>query len=66
MRNLEDAIAIATRHVDEGRRIVAQQRKRVAENGAGSDAADLLQTFERSLEIFESDLDRLLKERVGK
>jgi hypothetical protein len=51
MKNLEDLIAMATRHVDEGRRIVAEQRKRVADNNAGPDAAGLLQTFERSLEI---------------
>jgi len=66
MKNLEELIAMATRHVDEGRRIVAEQRKRVTENTAGPDAAALLQTFQRSLEIFEYDLDGLLRERAGK
>jgi hypothetical protein len=66
MKNLEHLIAMATRHVDEGRRIVAEQRKRVADNNAGPDAAGLLQTFERSLEIFEYDLDGLLRERAEK
>ena len=63
MANLDDAIAMATRHVEEGRRIVERQRKLIAEERGGADANDLLRTFERSLEIFEGDLDRLISER---
>ena len=58
--------AVAAHHVDEGRRIVEQQRRRIAESGAGSDEVDLLKTFEHSLAIFEADLARLLKERDRK
>ena len=61
MGYLDDRFATAKRHVDEGRRIAEQQRKRIAEGGAG--AEDLLKTFEQSLAIFEANLDRLIKER---
>jgi hypothetical protein len=48
----------------EGRRIVERQRKLIAEGRVGPDAsAMILITFERSQEIFESDLDRLLQEQ---
>ena len=50
-------------HVEEGRRIVERQRARVAIGWAGSNALELLATFEQSQAIFEQDLDRLLKER---
>jgi len=62
MWNLDEAISMARRHVEEGRRIVERQR---AKKRAGFDATDLLKTFERSLEIFEGDLERLLRERNG-
>lgn len=60
--HLDALIATATRHVVEGRRIVEQQRQRVA-SGGFSGAEDLLETFETSLAIFEGDLERLLKQR---
>ena len=66
MRNLEEAIALARRHVEEGRRIVEQQRKLIAEKRLGPDAADLLKTFERSLEIFEADLAKLRQDKDRK
>ena len=66
MRNLDEAIAIATRHVEEGRQIVERQKKLIAEKRGGHDAADLLKTFERSLDIFERDLARLISERDKK
>jgi hypothetical protein len=65
MGNPEDQIATATRHVAEGRRIVEQQRMLIAEGRGGPEAFALLKTFERSQEIFEVDLDRLLRERGG-
>ena len=61
----KDAIAIATRHVEEGRRIVTQQRKLISEGLAVPNAVELLRTFEQSLKIFEADLERLLRERDG-
>jgi hypothetical protein len=63
MGNLDEAIALARKHVEEGRRIVERQQKLVAENRSGPDGFALLKTFERSLEIFEGDLDRLLKQQ---
>ena len=42
----EDDIIQATRHVEEGRRIVEHQRKLIAEKRAGPDAFDLFRTFE--------------------
>jgi len=65
MTKLDEAISLARRHVEEGRRIVERQRKLIAEKRSGFDATDLLKTFERSLEIFEGDLERLLRERNG-
>jgi hypothetical protein len=47
----------------EGRRIVERQRKLISEGRVGPDASAILITFERSQEIFESDLDRLLQEQ---
>ena len=66
MRNLEEQIAVARRHVEEGRGIVERQRKLIAEKRGGPDAAELLKTFERSQEIFERELNRLLSERDKK
>ena len=63
MGTLDDMIALATRYVAESRRIVERQRKLVAEKRGGPDGLELLKTFERSQEIFQRDLDRLLRER---
>jgi hypothetical protein len=63
MGNLEIRIALASRHVDEGRRMVEQQRQLIAKHGPQPDTVALLKTFEQSLEIFQADLERLLEER---
>lgn len=65
MSDLDDKIAMARQHVIDGRRIVRQQRARIANKIGGPEAQSLLETFERSLEIFEQDLERLLTERDG-
>ncbi|KRR10767.1 hypothetical protein CQ12_39995 [Bradyrhizobium jicamae] len=62
-RNLDNRIEQAKRRVEQGRRIIARQRKRIVD---GSAAADLLETFEQSQTIFEEDLARLLRERDGR
>jgi hypothetical protein len=51
-------VAIAERHVVDGRRIVARQRALISDKAAGRDTFDaeqLLDQFERTLEIFEDD-----------
>ena len=54
------------RHVEDGRKIVDHQRKRVEADTAAPGAAELLQQFEQTQAIFEEDLARLLKERDGR
>jgi hypothetical protein len=61
MHNLEDRIALANRRVNESRLI--EQRKLILEGRAVPNAAQLLKTFEESLEILESNLRHLLGER---
>jgi hypothetical protein len=63
MRKLGEFIKQATLHVKQGRRIIAEQRKRIADGSGAPDAVELLKSFEQSQEIFEQDLDRLLKKR---
>jgi hypothetical protein len=53
-----------TRHVENGPQIVVRQRQLIAARGASPEALAMLQTFEKSVEIFEADLDRLLKEEA--
>jgi hypothetical protein len=57
---VEDRLARARRHVEEGRRIVWRQYLLVARekrSGRNTEASEaLLRTFERSLAIFEADL----------
>ncbi len=61
---LDDQIEMARRHVLDGRRIVAGQRQRIAKGEVhGEGPQQLLASFERSLEIFEQDLERLLRAR---
>lgn len=60
---LQDRIANATRHVEMGRRIVARQHEIVATGILGAAARELLEIFERSQEIFETDLVNLLKRK---
>ena len=62
MPDLDYRIALARRHVEEGRRIVERQRARIASGRAGADAGQLLEVFQQSLAIFEQDLASLLKE----
>jgi len=67
MASREQQIELAERHVLEGRRIVMTQRARIARGEVnGDDARRLLPTFERSLDIFEQDLARLLAQRDRK
>ena len=51
---------LAQRHVAEARRIVARQRRLIADltrcNGYGQQEAKILAAFEKSLAIFEDDL----------
>jgi hypothetical protein len=59
---------MAARHVAEGRRVVEQQRRRIAKlKKAGRPTFDQEQTlrvFETTLQIFEDD-ERRLRERMG-
>ncbi|MVT65752.1 hypothetical protein GPL21_11600 [Bradyrhizobium pachyrhizi] len=59
---LDERIAQAQRHVDGGRRIVERQREIVARSGL-PDSIDLLDLFERTQLIFETDLADLLKKK---
>jgi hypothetical protein len=52
---LDEKIAQAQRHVDSGRRIIERQRALIARLGSPA-AIDLLVVFERTQQIFESDL----------
>ena len=67
MASLDQQIELARRHVLEGRRIVTAQRARMASGQVdGEEAHRLLASFEQSLEIFEQELARLLRQRDGK
>ncbi|MCA6122222.1 hypothetical protein J6500_10025 [Bradyrhizobium sp. WSM 1704] len=65
MATLDEMIALAEKHVENGRRIVAKQRERVESGNSYNiaQARELLEHFERTLAIFESDLKRLLDQR---
>jgi hypothetical protein len=45
---LQDQIAMATRHVETGRRIIDRQRLIVASGRCGAMGTDLLERFERT------------------
>jgi hypothetical protein len=61
---LSERIALATLHVEKGRRIVDKQRDLVEAKGPNlAEAKNLLALFETSQAIFESDLDRLSQEQ---
>jgi len=66
LRNLDAQIEQARRHVEDGRKIIERQRKRVAAGVAVPSAAELLQQFEQTQAIFEQELARLIKERYGR
>jgi hypothetical protein len=63
MESLADRIAQAERRAVRGRRIVELQRQLIADGDTSPHAYEVLATFERSVEIFEEDLARLLKQR---
>jgi hypothetical protein len=58
-----DPLAIAQRHVQEGREIVARQRRIIAQRKAAGldtrDAESVLTEFERRLATFEDDLQAI-------
>jgi hypothetical protein len=58
----ETKLAQATRHVAEGKRIVAKQREIIARQkraGADTTLSEELAQFERTLVIFETDLQAI-------
>ncbi|MCC8951363.1 hypothetical protein [Bradyrhizobium brasilense] len=65
MPTLDEQIARARKHVEDGRRIVANQRERIASGKTynEAEARELLEQFERAQVLFESDLKRLLDQR---
>lgn len=65
-QDINELIDQAMRHVEQGRLIIAEQRKRMALGTAAEGAAELLQLFEQTQAIFCEDLTRLLRERDGK
>jgi hypothetical protein len=66
MDELDQRIALAQRHVKRGREIVERQRRIVAGGYALFDSKNLLATMERTLKLFEDDLERLLKEKAAR
>jgi hypothetical protein len=60
---LDEKIAQAEHHVDSGRRIIERQRALVARHDGWASALDILECFERTQQIFESDLADLLKRK---
>lgn len=62
MPTLDEQIAIAKKHVEDGRRIVARQRERIAMGTSynEAEAQELLEMFEQAQALFESALKRLL------
>ncbi|SDF31781.1 hypothetical protein SAMN05216337_105124 [Bradyrhizobium brasilense] len=65
MPTLDEQIAIAKKHVEDARRIVANQRERIASGKTynEAEARELLEQFERAQLLFESDLKGLLDQR---
>ena len=63
MMTLQSRIELATRHVAMGREIVARQRELAVKGKMGSASRELLELFERTQDIFENDLARLVAER---
>jgi hypothetical protein len=62
---LDERIVMAARHVETGRLIIARQRALLARGLTDMRGEDLLETFERSQQIFEEDLAALLKAKKG-
>jgi hypothetical protein len=63
MVTIDEMVAKAIGQVTEGRHIIERQRQQIAKLGVRQDRVDLLRNLERSLEVFENDLKRLLKQR---
>ena len=65
----ETLLEMAVRHVAEARRIVEEQRRRIASakevGNATLDLEQTLQMFESTLRIFEDD-ERRIREHMGK
>jgi hypothetical protein len=60
---LDEKITQAQRHVNGGRTVIERQRALVARYDGWASAVDLLECFERTQHIFESDLSDLLKRK---
>ena len=62
MPTLDEQIAIAKKHVEDGRRIVTSQRERTARGTSynEAEARELLEMFEQAQALFESALKRLM------
>jgi len=64
---IETTLALARRHVQDGKCIVAAQKKIISEikacGGDARGAEDLLDTFRRTQAIFEDHLGRLAKDK---
>lgn len=69
MRPWIDRYLEAFRHVSTGRLVLSRQRKVIAdlkEHGRSTkQSEEILETFERSQAIFESDLGKIEKERTS-
>lgn len=65
MQELDAKIARAIHDLNEGRLVAERQRKLMAEGRGVPNAAELLKAFEKSLEILEAGLSRLVAERAA-
>ncbi|WP_407193780.1 hypothetical protein [Bradyrhizobium sp. STM 3566] len=63
MSHDSERVSLARRHVAKGRQIVERQRRMVSKAGANTaEALKLLALFEATQNIFEDDLERILRE----
>jgi hypothetical protein len=60
MRDIDQLIELAMRHVKSGRQIVERERELIASGRIAPGAVELLATFEKTQAIFEDDLGRFL------
>lgn len=62
MPTLDEQITVAEKHVQDGRRIVANQRERIARGTCynEAEARELLEMFEQAQALFESALETAL------
>ncbi len=66
MDSLDHRISVAQRQVDDARRRVERQRRFIERDQATERSHDLLTMFEKSLKLFEDDLERLLKQKAAR